>query len=290
MTDIGATFEELNLRHQVDRAVRFSQKEFRRKFDIRLPIGLCAGLVQAWWAESRRGNDAIICLREATPTLICEVLLSQTRSVYLKEFPPSNRDLRPYEIELLKLKYGEQSVSSVNSLCALFGVDNCLELDLALLHDLPVLKRWQFSHLASDILSALEKSGHPGLYVLLARYWDSKRPSKERGHRSALVIEASGSCRFYDPLWGEVSFSTFEHFSRWFAEYWTAQLWEYYLQRGTPPAAPVQLFALGGAFSPPAAEKSAALRERFAAANLGVEDLVLWLDGLRVATVSGGHG
>jgi hypothetical protein len=287
MTDERAAFEELNRRHQVGRAYFFSQKDFRRQFNIRLPIGLCAGLVQVWWAELRKGNDAIRCLKEATPQLIGGVLLSQARSVYLKEFPPLNRGLRAYEVELLKFKYGEQSVSSINDLCKLFDVNNCLELDLTLLHDLPVIKRWQFSHLASDVVNAIEESRRPGLYVLLARYWDSKRPSKERGHRSALFIEAAGSCRFYDPLWGEMSFLNLDQFGGWFTEYWTAQLWDYYLQRGTPPSTPVQLFAFGGAFSPEASEKSMALQERFSASNLNAEELVLWLDNLRTAAVGG---
>ncbi len=73
--------------------------------------------------------------------------------------------------ELLKFKYGEHSVSLISSLYTLFGVNNCLELDLVLLHDLPIIKRWQFSHLASDIVNALAESPHPGLYMLLTRFW-----------------------------------------------------------------------------------------------------------------------
>jgi hypothetical protein len=281
MTDTQAAFEEMNRRHQISRAYFFSQKDFRRQFNIQLPIGLCAGLVQAWWAELRKGNDAIRCLKEATPKLIGDILLSQVRSVYLKEFPPHNRDLRTYEVELLKLKYGEDTVSSISSLFTLFGVNNCLELDLILLHDSPIIKRWQFSHLATDIVNALTESPSPGLYLLLARYWDSKRASRERGHRSALVIEAAGSCRFYDPRWGEMSFLALDQFTRWFTEYWTTQLWDYYLQRGFPPSSPIQLFALGGTFSPEAMEKNIALQERFSTSNLNVEELILCLDSLR---------
>jgi hypothetical protein len=42
-----------------------------------------------WWTELQKGNDAIKCIEEATPELIAEVLLSQMRSIYLKEFPPA---------------------------------------------------------------------------------------------------------------------------------------------------------------------------------------------------------
>ncbi|MBA3805783.1 MAG: hypothetical protein H0X14_08755 [Acidobacteria bacterium] len=287
MTDKRAAFEEMNRRHQVSRAYFFSQKEFRRQFNIHLPIGLCAGLVQVWWAELRKGNDAIRRLEEATPQLVGEVLLSQARSVYLKEFPPHNRELRTHEAELLEFKYGEHGVAPINSLCTLFGVDNCLELDLGLLHDSPIIKRWRFSHLASDIVDALTEGPSPGLYVLLARYWDSKRASGERGHRSALVIEAGGSCRFYDPQWGEMSFLALDQFTGWFTEYWTTQLWDYYLQRGSPPSSPVQLFAFGGTFPPAAMEKSLALRERFS--NPDPRELILWLDGLRPRP-AGEHG
>lgn len=281
MINEQAAFEEMNRRHQISREVFFSQKDFRQRFKFRWPIGLCAGLVQVWWAELRKGNDAIHCIEQATPKLIGDVVRSQARSVYLKNFPPLNRDLRPYEIELLRFKYGEEEVSSINSLCALLGVNNCLELDMALLHDLPIVKKWQFSHLASDIVNALTESPRAGLYVLLTRYWDSKRPSGQRGHRIALVIEAAGSCLFYDPRWGEMRFSALDHFIGWFMEYWTTQRWDFFLQRGSPPSSPIQLFAFGSTFSPAASEKSAALQQRFSTSSFEVDELVLWLERLR---------
>lgn len=279
MTDGQSTLEELNRRHQVSRAYFFSQKDFRRQFNIDFPIGLCAGLVQAWWTELRKGNDAIACLKDATPKLIGNVLLSQARSFYLKEFPPANRSLLPYEAELLSFKYGEHRVSSIRALWELFGVNNCLELDLALLHDLPILRKWQFSHLASDIVKVLTENPRPSLYLLLFRFWDSKRASAERGHRVALVIEAAGSCRFYDPRWGEMSFAGLDQFTGWFTEYWTAQRWDYFLQRGVPPSVPIQLFALGDAFSPAATEKGLTLQRRFS--NSSPEEVILWLERLR---------
>jgi ribosomal protein L21 len=282
--DVRAAFEEINRRHRVSRAYFFSQKDFRRQFKIDIPIGLCAGLVQVWWSELRKGNDAIRCLQEATPKLIGDVLLSQARSFYLQEFPPLNRDLRAAEVKLLEFKYGEHRVSLIESLYRLFGVSNCLELDLALLHGLPVIKKWDFSHLASDIVKALTESPRPGLYVFLIRFWHRKQASRERGHRGhriALVIEPAGSCRFYDPRRGEMSFSAFDQFTAWFTDYWTTEGWGYYLQRGFPPPVPVQLFALGDRLSPAAMEKSMALQSRFSSSSLNVEELTLWLDGLR---------
>ncbi|HET6976346.1 MAG TPA: hypothetical protein VFI24_08485 [Pyrinomonadaceae bacterium] len=288
MTDERAAFEGINRDHQVCREIFFSQKDFRRQFNIHLPIGLCAGLIQVWWAELRKGNDAITCLKEATPKLISEVVLSQARSVYLKEFPPLNRDLRPYEIALLRFKYEEESESSISSLCTAFGANNCLELDLALLHDSPIIKRWQFSHSASNIVNALNESLPASLYVLLTRFWDSKRPSAERGHRTALVIEPAGSCRFYDPRWGEMSFVSLDHFTRWFTDYWTILDWDYLLQRGSPPSSPIQLFAFGSTFSPTSNIKRVALSERFSNLNVEIEELVRWLESLRSAA-SGDH-
>lgn len=250
------------------------------------------GLVQVWWSELQKGNDAIKCLQAATPRLVGEVLLSQARSFYLKEFPPQNRDLRTSEVKLLEFKYGEHSVPLIESLYSLLDVSNCLELDLALLHGLPIIKRWQFSHLASDIVNALRESALPGLYVFLIRFWHSKQVSGEtghRGHRLALAIEAAGSCRFYDPRRGEVSFSTFDQFTEWFTDYWTTEQWDYYLQRGFPPAAPIQLFALGGRFSSAAAAKSLDLQRRFSTSSLNVEELNIWLDGLRPALKASSH-
>ncbi len=277
-------FEELNRRHQISRAYFFSQKDFRRQFKIDIPIGLCAGLVQVWWSELQKGNDAIKSLQDATPRLVGDVLLSQARSFYLKEFPPQNRDLRTSEIKLLEFKYGEHSVPLVESLYSLLDVSNCLELDLALLHGLPIIKRWQFSHLASDIVNALRESALPGLYVLLIRFWHSKQVSGETGHRIALAIEAGGLCRFYDPRQGEMSFSTFDQFTEWFTDYWTTERWDYFLQRGSPPAAPLQLFALGGRFSSAAMAKSLDIQRRFSTWSLSVEEFSTWLNGLRSST------
>lgn len=72
-----------------------------------------------------------------------------------------------------------------------------------------------------------------------------------------------------------------DQFSGWFTEYWTTQLWDYYLQRGAPPSAPVQLFALGGTFSAAATRKNGALQKRFSTSNLNAEELINWLDKLR---------
>src|SRR6185295_750713 len=99
--------------------------------------------------------------------------------------------------------------------------------------------------------------------------------------RVALAIEPAGSCRFYDPRRGEVSFSTFDQFTEWFTDYWTTERWEFYLQRGFPPEVPIQLFALGGSFSSAAMEETRDLQRRFSTSCLNVDQLAVWLDGLR---------
>lgn len=275
-----AAFEELNCRHRVTRAYFFGQRDFLKQFPIELPIGLCAGLVHVWWAELRKGNDAIRCIQRASPELVRDVLLSQARSFYLQEFPPNNRRLRTPESELLKFKYGEHTVSSIKALFKLFGVDNALELDLVLLHNLPILKRWQFSHLALDIVNAFTGWARPGLYLLLTRFRHSKRASGEGGHRCALVIEAPGSCRYYDPRWGEMSFSELNQFARWFKDYWTGERWDFFAQRVAPFSPPVRLFAFGGMFSSAAIEKSLALHRRFSTSSVNIEEPGHWLAGL----------
>lgn len=291
ITDVRAAFEEINRRHRVVRACFFSQRDFREQFKIDIPIGLCAGLVQVWWSELRKGNDAIRCLQEATPKLVGDVLWSQARSFYLQEFPPINRDLRTAEVKLLEFKYGDHSAPLIESLCGLFGVSDCLELDLALLCGLPIMRRWGFSHRVSDIVDALTESPRPGLYVFLIRFWHRKQVSRERGHRGhriALIIEPAGACRFYDPRRGEMSFSTLDQFTAWFTDYWEIEDWDYYLQRGFPPPVPIQLFALGGNLSPAALEKSLALESRFSSFGINVSELTLWLDSLRFSE-EGGH-
>jgi hypothetical protein len=273
-------FEKMNCRHQISESCFFGQRDFMRRFQLDLPFGLCAGLVKVWWDELQKGNDAIRSIQMATPTLIGDVLLSQARSFYLKEFPPRGRSLRAAEMELLNFKYGEHGASAIDSLLQVFGVDNSLELDLVLLHNLPILKRWQFSHLASDVVNAVTAWDRPGLYVLLTRFWHSKRRSGEAGHRCALVVEAGGVCRFYDPRWGEMRFGCLEQFARWFVDYWTTERWDFLAQRGSPPPSPVRLFAFGGEFSPFAIEKRLALDKRLSTSGLNLEQPGVWLADL----------
>src|SRR6266849_4780890 len=122
LTNQRLALEELTRRHRITRAYFFSQREFRDKFAIISPIGLCAGLAHVWWVELQKGHDAIANIHNATPAMIGHILLSQARSFYLREFPPNNRNLRSYEIDLLQFKYGEHSVPMIESLYELFGV------------------------------------------------------------------------------------------------------------------------------------------------------------------------
>ncbi len=278
---------EINRRHQVGRAVLFTQKHFQRRFKLDIPIGLCAGLIQVWWSEIRKGRDAIKSILEAGPKLIGDVLLAQARSFYLEEFPPKHRRLRSSEVRLLEFKYGEHRASSIESLYRAFGVTNCLELDIALLHGLPIVKNWVFSYNAADIVKAFMEGVDADLYVFVTRFWRSRQERGEkghRGHRTALVIEPTGLCRFYDPRRGEMLFAGLDHFTEWFPDYWTIEQRDYQPQRNYP--VPVQLFALGGRPSPEAIEKSEGLERRFAGLNFNVEELRVWLKGLRPAPES----
>jgi hypothetical protein len=260
MTKKELVVKQVNRRHQIVRACFIAQGSLRKKLGQRFPTGLCAGLVQVWWAELRKGNDAIYCIERAPASLIREVLLYQVRSIYLKELPDSDNGFSVSETELLRFKYGAGKLSEVESLQRLFGVGSALELDLVLQHELPILQKWEFAHFGLDVVNALAQSGHVGLHLLLIRFRRAKRLSGEIGHRTALVIEAGGSCRYYDPRWGELVFSEVAHFVDWFTDYWMVGGWERKMQRGLPTCPPIRIFVFGGAFSPAAQEKSVALR------------------------------
>jgi hypothetical protein len=137
-----AAIEEMNAKHQITRAFFYSQDQFCRQFQIKVGTGLCAGLVQLWWSEKRRGKDAIERLRNATPALVHDVLVSQARSIYLKDIPLTEGELNSTEAELLKFKYGTDSLSEIIALQDIFGVKSMLEVDLALQQEAGIEDRW----------------------------------------------------------------------------------------------------------------------------------------------------
>jgi hypothetical protein len=253
---------ELNNKHQLTRAFFFSQSRFRWRFGVMFPMGLCAGLVQVWWSELRKGNDAIVSLRNATPNLVRDVVLSQARSIYLKEFPDSDSGLTDAELDLLTFKYGANTLAEINSLQKLFDVETALEMDLVLQHGAKVAEKREFTYFCRDVGSALTQSGEAGLRVLLTRYAASGEGRGETGHRSGLVIHDDGSCRYYDPNRGEMSFATTDHFEAWFAEYFVLSGWDVFAQRGYSESPPIRIFRFGESVSLDAREKSEAIKRR----------------------------
>jgi len=247
-------FAQLNSRHQVKRSVFFSLYDFRQRIGINPDIGLCSGLVQVWWAELRKGNDPMKSLKAATPSVMRRVLLSQVRSIRLKQFPAVNGELSTSEEALLKFKYGDATISRIYSLQKMFDVSCELELDLILHHGSPIMKKYEFLDRDTELLHAVCNSTHPGLYLFLFSGVDSNQQLGQNGHRSAMAVHAGGECCFFDPRMGETSFSTVHHFASWFSEHLNAQRWNLHL---------VRMYALGGRFSPEVNAERIAFERRF---------------------------
>ena len=253
--------EEMNAKHQITRAFFYSQDQFCRQFQIKVGTGLCAGLVQVWWSEKRRGNDAIARLRNATPALVHDVLVSQARSIYLKDIPATEGKLNRTEAELLKFKYGTDSLSEIIALQDIFGVKTMLEVDLTLQQEARIEDRWMFTEWGSSVVDALTNSRDPGLRLLMLHYRRTRRGG-EGGHRSALTIEEDGSCAFYDPSTGETTFPQISDFAIWIKEYWSVRGWAQLLRRGATDLPPIQVFFFKGELEKAAGEKALRLRRR----------------------------
>ena len=275
--DRHRSFEAINSRHRVRRAFFCNEESFRKQFDVDVPIGLCAGLVQVWWSEISNGNDGIKCIHEASPSLVRRVVLSQLMSVYLRELPHDDSHLQVSEAAQLRFKYGDYRIAGIKDLQKTFDVESLLELDLILHYGLPIRRKWQCSHSIVEIVTDLREYAQPGLYLLLIRFWDSKRVNGEKGHRTALVIEEGGICRFYDSRWGEISFVHVDDFADWFIDYWQTQRWDFFLQRGVPPSAPLRIFGFGGTLSQSAMAKYQELGSRRLDPKIDIDDLKLWL-------------
>ena len=266
--------EDLNRQYPASRVCLFTQRHFRQNLKTSFPIGLCAGLVQVWWAELRKGNDAMSSLRAPTPSLMRDVLLSQAFSVYVTRLPESDTGLSAAQAQLLKLKYGQASLPEIEALQRLFNVRSALELDLVLQHELPILERWEFEHFSRELVSELAQNTQPGLYLLVARYRSTEHNGRESGHRCALAVENGKTYRFYDPSLGEITFSAAEDFRNWFLGYLQINHWETLLQARTPSAPPIRIFHFGGALSPAADERGVVLRKRLRTVNI---DLDAWV-------------
>jgi len=253
---------ELAQRYNVSESIFFSFRDFRERARVEVGLGLCAGLVRVWWAELRKGNNAMQSLKAANPSLTRNVLLSQARSMYLKRFPLEDADLNASERALLTFKYGDVTLSELRSVQDLFAVRSEFELDLVLHHGLPIVERRESVDTRNDLTIPV-RTPRPCLYLLLFRYADSTQASGERGHRSGLVVHADGGCNFYDPRIGETVFPSIKYFSGWLAEYLDLQGWQSRYQRLKPGLASMKIYAFGGRLAPPVNEKRIALERRF---------------------------
>lgn len=234
---------------QVSRCVLFSQKDFWEQANMRPGMGLCAGLLQVWWSYVQNGQDGIAVLQHKPQEMTDAVYCAQLRSVYFRRAPIVGDRLSSAEAQLLILKYGHYAPLHVGSLVEKFGVRSLLELDLVLQLRVPIVARWEFSHSADSILQLVVPTEIPILYVVILRYWDSKRQSAERGHRIAFVCDLSGGVRFYDPRWGEVYCKRVDDFRLWFVEYWRTAEWDRILLRGSPPTPQIRVYEMAGTLS-----------------------------------------
>jgi hypothetical protein len=254
----------------------YGEEEFRKHSRTEgLGIGLCAGLVRFWASERRHGRDPIEQLRRPNLSLIRSVIIFQLQSVYFKMPPVDLRSLTQSKTALITFKYG--SVSAFEDLLMQRNTQSMLELDLALHHDMSIIQQWHLTGTISGIVAAFGESPHSGLYLFLIRYWVAKkRISGEEGHRTALIIEEDGVCRFYDSRRGEVTFGSFRGFLLWFMDYWNAEQWEYFLRRGHPPDPPLRIVHLAAPRPDP--EGGYPSLEDLSTANLPkLEDLEMWL-------------
>lgn len=220
----NATLERLNRRHDILEANDFSQDWFRHKHGLESGMGLCAGLVQVWWASVRRGEDGIAVLKDAPLALVKEIIARQFRSFYFGR-TPKEADLDEETAFWLRAKYGNEDLREIQSLCQQYGASELLELDLALEHQSMIVDKHSFSEFSPELLDGLTVPAEPGLRLLLLRYVHPGRRGGQCGHRMALAVQPDGCSRFFDPNHGEITFKTLQQFKEWFADFW--QICEY---------------------------------------------------------------
>jgi hypothetical protein len=235
--------ERLNRHHHVVEAKDFTQAWFRRRNGLDPKSGLCAGLVQLWWASVCKGEDGIELLRTASSALVKEIVNRQLRSFYFRK-TPNERDLDDDGVFWLKAKYGMTDLREIRSLCRKYGAQELLELDLILEHQSRIIDRKAFFRLSPDLLDAFTVPDR-GLRLLLLRYVHAGCRGGQSGHRLALAVGSDGRCKFFDPNRGEITFRNLFHFRTWFAEFW--QLCEYksLIERPVADIPPLRLYRFG---------------------------------------------
>jgi hypothetical protein len=238
------TIEQLNPCDYVLETKPFSQHWFRRKNGLNPKLGLCAALVQLWWASVREGKDGIELLVTANSLLVENIVNRQLRSYYFKE-TPNTAELNEEEAFWLNAKYGRTDLQEIRSLCEKYRASDLLELDLIFEHQAIIVAKQSSSRLTSDFLDAFTLPAEPGLRLLLLRHAHPGRRGGQSGHRMALSVSSDGGCKFFDPNRGEVTFKTLSGFRAWIADFW--QICEYKARIEHPVAdvPPLRLYRFG---------------------------------------------
>jgi len=239
----GAALQDLALRHDVLEVKLFSQEAFRSKHGVSPTVGLCAGLVQAWWSSVRCGEDGIAVLEDCTPTIVRSVLAQQLRSAYFEKIP-SETAIDPETDYWLRIKYGRRSLQELRSLCVHHQVANLLELDLVLQYQSIIVERHIFPAFSAQLLGAFSESIEPGLRLLLLRYSHPGRRGGQCGHRVGLHLDKQGVAKLFDPNHGEVTFRSIQQFQSWFLEFWRVCEYRPRLEESVANSPPFRLYRL----------------------------------------------
>jgi hypothetical protein len=236
--------EHLNRRHLVTDAQSFSQHWFRRKYGLAPSMGLCAGLLQAWWTSVRKGDDGIALLRNAPIDLVKEIVQRQFHSYYFAR-TPSDADLDEETVYWLTTKYGNADLHALQTLCHQYGCRELLELDLALDHGAYILDRLSLSTFSSELLDAFIIPADPGLRMLLLRYAHTGSRGGQCGHRLGMVVTPHGTAKFFDPNYGELTFTTLQQFRDWFGDFWEISEYKSGVEHPVAEIPPFRFYRLG---------------------------------------------
>jgi hypothetical protein len=238
------TIEHLNRRDYVIEARPFSQDCFRRKNGLDPKLGLCAALVQLWWASVRGGHDGIELLKNADSSLIEDIVHRQLRSYYFGKVP-TEAQLDEEAIFWLNAKYGRTDLREIQTLCEKYGASDLLDLDLILEHQAVIIAKHSSSRLTSGFLDAFTLPAEPGLRLLLLRYIHPGHRGGQSGHRMAMAVGSDGGCKFFDPNWGEVTFKTRASFRVWFADFWPISQYRPRIEQPVADILPLRLYRFG---------------------------------------------
>jgi hypothetical protein len=235
------TIKHPNRRHYVAESRSFGQPWFRRKNGLDPKFGLCAALVQLWWASVREGKDGIELLKNASSQLVEDIVNRQLRSYYFGKIP-NETELDEETAFWLNAKYGTTDLREIRVLCEKYGVDDLLELDLTLEHQAIIVAKQSSSSLTPDFLDAFALPSEPGLRLLLLRYSHPGHRGGQSGHRMALAADSNGGCKFFDPNWGEMTFKALQDFRAWFVEFWKTCKYKSGIERPVPNILPFRLY------------------------------------------------